>query len=243
MGKDSQRPQEILTHQWIPVSALLFSSLVAYVKNQQKEFRVKGTSGKEEKKTKKAEETFRQCEKGDHSSQETKYNKYSYCSWRTYSEISLCTRDKACVCNLLIHAGRSEKKEQCKQSKMKISLRAVTYLAPVLPRNPHSCPPGHQGWWWYSNTVRCLPTWVFQFEDLHLLSQREGPGSNSVLWRKHWTTEGGWKWGASGCLQCSTFLPEWWLTWCLLYWKQINNKTMIKTSIPKVREFTPRIHT
>lgn len=63
-----------------PVSALLFSSLVAYVKNQQKEFRVKGTSGKEEKKTKKAEETFRQCEKGDHSSQETKYNKYSYCS-------------------------------------------------------------------------------------------------------------------------------------------------------------------
>lgn len=110
------------------------------------------------RKTKKAEETFRQCEKGDHSSQETKYNKYSYCSWRTYSEISLCTRDKACVCNLLIHAGRSEKKEQCKQSKMKISLRAVTYLAPVLStESSFFCPPGHQGWWWYSNTVRCLP--------------------------------------------------------------------------------------
>ena len=62
---------------------------------------------------------------------------------------------------------------------------------------------------------------------------------NSVLWRKHWTTEGGWKWGASGCLQCSIFQPKWWLTWCLLYWKQ-TNKTMIKTSIPKMREFTPR---
>ena len=65
---------------------------------------------------------------------------------RDHTLKSVCAPKIKPVCHLLIHAGRSEKKRQCKRAKMKILLRPVTYPAPVPPRNPRSCPPGHQGW-------------------------------------------------------------------------------------------------
>lgn len=145
--------------------------------------------------------------------------------------VCLCTKGKACTCNLLTHAGRrSEKREQCKQSKMKMLLRVVTYPTPAVPPSPRSCPPGHQGWWWYSNRVRCLPTWVFQFEDLHLLSQREGPGPKLCPLKKNTK-----QWGGG---------QPFWVSVLLYFFTRMvfdemfalfktNNETVIKASIPK----------